>query len=93
MQNSQHYDTTTKSCKLTWEELLNAQQGIIIKTTYRVQYTTQRMYLNSVDSVKRKTRPSTTYSMNAHASNKLALTYSTINPSSTLSIQNGTLQT
>ena len=60
-------------------DLLNAQLDTIISTTCKAK-STPKMYLNYADSVKKNQKPLTTYSMNALAFNKLALTFYTINP-------------
>ena len=60
-------------------DLLNAQLDTIISTTCKAK-STPKMYLNYADFVKKNQKPLTTYSMNAPAFNKLALTFYTINP-------------
>ena len=63
-------------------DLLNALQATRTLTTYKVKYT-QKTSQNYADSAKKNRKHLITYSMNAPAFNKHALTFYTTNPSQT----------
>ena len=62
--------------------LFNALLATTTLTTYKAKYT-QNTSLNCADSAKKNLKPLITFSMNAPAFNKPALTSYVINPSET----------